>query len=278
MPTPVSSSPVPPSRSDVVAAIATASERTGVDFNYLLGQARIESGLNPSARARTSSATGLFQFTQQTWLATVKADGPEHGYQWAADAITQGANGRYRITDPALRTAVLGLRNDPLAASSMAAEFAEDNATFVAARTGLAPEPVDLYLAHFLGAAGAAKFLTAHASDAEAAAAPLFPAAAAANRGVFYNRDGTARTLADIRNRFAAKLDQSEAAPAPQMPVSFAIASGRNPSATPRAYSSEPYTSPTIAFRGFEPMPRRLSLDFAAQAYRRLATLDGGRG
>jgi hypothetical protein len=277
LPTPVSSSPpAPPSRAEVVAAIATASERTGVDFDYLLGQARIESGLNPLARARTSSATGLFQFTQQTWLATVKADGPEHGYQWAADAITQNANGRYRITDPALRSAVLGLRNDPLAASSMAAEFAEDNAAFVTARTGQTPESVDLYLAHFLGAAGAAKFLSAYASDAEAAAAPLFPAAAAANRGVFYNKDGSARTLADIRSRFAAKLEQADAGLPPQ-PANLAAASGIIPAAMPHTRSSEPQTLSPTAFRGFEPMPKRLSLDFAAQAYRRLAALDGGR-
>lgn len=265
-----------PSRSDVVAAIATASERTGVDFDYLLGQARIESGLNPMAKARTSSATGLFQFTQQTWLATLKDDGPKHGYQWAADAISQGTNGRYRITDPGMRSAILDLRKDPLAASSMAAEFAEDNAAFVAARTGQAPEPVDLYLAHFLGAAGAAKFLTAYASDPQVAAAPLFPAAAAANRNIFYTRDGSARTLSDIRNRFAAKLEQTDAEFPPQ-PVTFAAAAGIIPAAIPHTRSSEPPASSPIAIRGFEPMPKRLSLDFAAQVYRRLAALDGHR-
>jgi hypothetical protein len=241
----------------------------------LLGQARIESGLNPTARARTSSATGLFQFTRQTWLATLKAHGPKHGYQWAADAIAQDANGRHRITDPGLRSAILDLRNDPLAASSMAAEFADDNAAFVTARTGRAPEPVDLYLAHFLGASGAAKFLTAHESDPQAAAAPLFPAAAAANRSVFFDKDGSARTLLDIRNRFAAKLDQTDSGLPTHQPMNFVVDAVNIPAAIPRAHVNEPSTFASAAFRGIVPMPRRLSLDFAAQAYRKLAAIDG---
>ena len=60
------------------AAIHRAAASTGVDFSYLLGQARIESGFNPNARAKTSSATGLFQFIDQTWLGTVKQHGAKH--------------------------------------------------------------------------------------------------------------------------------------------------------------------------------------------------------
>ena len=93
----------------VHSAIANASARTGVDFEFLVREARIESGLNPQARARTSSATGLFQFTRQTWLATLKAHGSKHELGWAADAITQGSDGQYRIADPELRSRILDL-------------------------------------------------------------------------------------------------------------------------------------------------------------------------
>src|SRR3712207_2025996 len=86
------------------AAIQQAAAQTGVDFGYLLGQARIESGFNPNARARTSSATGLFQFIDQTWLGTVKQHGDKHGLGWAANAIQQGSNGRYFVADPAMRS------------------------------------------------------------------------------------------------------------------------------------------------------------------------------
>src|SRR5437868_1566523 len=69
-------------RDRVTAAIQLASARTGVQFDYLLNQARIESSLNPEARARTSSATGLFQFIEQTWLGMVKQHGAAHGLSW----------------------------------------------------------------------------------------------------------------------------------------------------------------------------------------------------
>ena len=188
------------------AAIHRAAANTGVDFNYLLGQARIESGFNPNARARTSSATGLFQFIDQTWLGTVKQHGSKHGMEWAASAIQRGANGRYHVADPAMRQAILDLRKDPGAASSMAAEFASDNQSYLENRLGRATESVDLYLAHFLGAGGAAKFLKAHDANPNASAASALPSAARANRWVFYNKDGSPRSFAEIRNRFAAKL------------------------------------------------------------------------
>jgi hypothetical protein len=198
----------------VGAAIQQAAARTGVDFGYLLGQARIESGFNPNARARTSSATGLFQFIDQTWLGTVKQHGEKHGLGWAANAIQRGQNGRYYVADPAMRSAILDMRRDPDAASSMAAEFAADNQAYLENRLGRPMASVDLYLAHFLGAGGAAKFLRAHDANPDAAAASALPAAARANRWVFYNKDGSARSFSEIRERFAAKLG-GDASPLP---------------------------------------------------------------
>lgn len=64
----------------VTGAIQLASAKTGVDFDYLVKQARVESSMNPNAKARTSSATGLYQFIEQTWLRMVKNHGAEHGY------------------------------------------------------------------------------------------------------------------------------------------------------------------------------------------------------
>ncbi|MGQ0660657.1 transglycosylase SLT domain-containing protein [Sphingosinicella sp.] len=190
----------------VGAAIQQASARTGVDFTYLLNQARIESSLNPNARARTSSATGLYQFIEQTWLATVDRHGAQHGLGWAANAIQRGQNGRYHVADPQMRRAILDLRRNPEASAAMAAEFASDNGQYLERRLGRPAESVDLYLAHFLGAGGAARFLRAHDANPGAAAAGVLPAAARANRWVFYNRDGSPRSFAEIRERFAARI------------------------------------------------------------------------
>ena len=192
----------------VTNAIAMASRRTGVDFGYLLGQAKIESSLNPSARASTSSATGLYQFVDQSWLAVINDHGSEYGLDWASDAISQGSNGRYYVSDPNLRQQILDLRNHPETASVMAAEHASDNKAYLEKRLGREAQPVDLYLAHFLGVGGAAKFLSAHDAAPGASAASLFPAAARANRSIFYDRQGSARSFADIRSSFEAKLNK----------------------------------------------------------------------
>ncbi len=192
----------------VTNAIAMASRRTGVDFSYLLGQAKIESSLNPSARAATSSATGLYQFIDQSWLAVVDKHGSEYGLGWASDAIQQ-SGGRYYVANPELRQQILDLRKHPETASVMAAEHAADNKAYLESKLGREAEPVDLYLAHFLGVGGASKFLSVHDRAPDATAASLFPSAARANRSIFYDRSGNARSFADIRDRFASKLQKS---------------------------------------------------------------------
>lgn len=192
-------------RGRVGTAIRQASIRSGIDFDYLYQQARIESGLDPAARARTSSASGLYQFIDQTWLATVDRHGERLGYGWAAAAIRRDGNGRYRVSDTALRDNIMQLRFQPEAAANMAAAFASDNAGYLRARIGREPEAVDLYLAHFLGPAGAARFLERHAQDPRAPAAPEMPLQAAANRGVFF-RNGQALSFDAIRTRFAERF------------------------------------------------------------------------
>ncbi|URW75548.1 lytic transglycosylase domain-containing protein [Sphingomonas donggukensis] len=198
--------------SGVQNAIQLASQRTGIDFNYLLGQAQVESGLNASARAGTSSATGLYQFIEQSWLGVVKSHGAEHGMAWAADSITQTSSGRYVVSDPSARKAILGLRNDATASSLMAAEHASDNKDALSKSLDRDVTGTDLYMAHFLGIGGAKKFLGAMDANADRSAASLFPAAARANRGVFYAADGSARSLGDVYQRFSAKLDKGAAA------------------------------------------------------------------
>ena len=194
------------------AAIANASQRTGVDFNYLIGQAQVESGMNAGARASTTSARGLYQFIEQSWLGVIKAHGSEHGMGWAANAIQRNASGKYVVGDAGTRQAILNLRNDPNAASLMAAEHASDNKTALEAGLGRDATGTDLYMAHFLGLGGARKFLRTMDASPGRDGASLFPAAARANRPIFYAQDGSARSLSEIYDRFSTKLDKGAAA------------------------------------------------------------------
>ena len=190
----------------VQSAIQRAAAKTGIDFDYLVGQAKVESGFNASARARTSSASGLYQFIEQSWLAVVKNHGAEHGMGWAADGIQRNGSGRLTVSDPGLRRAILDLRNNPEAASLMAAEHASDNKDALEASLGREATGTDLYMAHFLGLGGAKQFLKAMQVSPDRNAASMFPAAAGANRNVFFNRDGSARSLSEVYERFGAKL------------------------------------------------------------------------
>lgn len=180
----------------IEGAIRRASERVGVDFDFLIRTAQRESALNPAARARTSSASGLFQFIESTWLATLHRHGAEHGYGRQASLIERTSDGGYRVRDGARRE-VLDLRFDPQAASLMAAELASDSAAYLRGRIGRDPSSGELYAAHFLGPGGAARLIQAVETNPGQSGAALFPSAAAANRSIFY-RDGRAATAQEV--------------------------------------------------------------------------------
>lgn len=184
-------------RSVVESAIQRASNATGVDFSFLMGAAKRESGFNPAAKARTSSASGLFQFVDQTWLATLKKHGSKYGYDRYANLISQGADGRYRVEGDEARKAVLGLKMDPHAASLMAGELTSDHASYLRGRVGRSPTAGELYAAHFLGPQGSARLIQAANSSPGASAAAMFPEAAQANRSIFY-REGRPTTVAEL--------------------------------------------------------------------------------
>lgn len=193
-------------RGRVEAAIRQAAARSGLDFSYLYNQAWVESGLNPNAQAGNSSGAGLFGFLDQAWLGTIDKHGGANGLGWASNAVERGRDGRYFVSDPGLRRQVMELRRQPEAASAMAAALATDNRAHLQARLDRPLQSVDLYMAHFLGAGGATRFLRAHDATPNATAATAFGRAARANHNIFYKRDGSARTFAEVRNLLAAKL------------------------------------------------------------------------
>lgn len=176
----------------VVFAIRDASEKSGVDFSYLVKQAAVESSFDPNAKAKGSSATGLYQFIQGTWLDMVEKHGAKYGIDTAAP-----------------RKELLALRKDPELSSYMAAELANENEAFLQNNWGGEIGETELYLAHFMGAGGAASFLKANDKNPMMAAADLFPEAARSNRSVFF--DGhRARSVGEVYNLFDQKFERFE--------------------------------------------------------------------
>ena len=266
----------PPTRPRTVhEAIADAARRSSVDYSYLVAQAELESGLNPAAKASTSTASGLFQFLETTWLATVKKHGPRFGYGAIADQIQLFSNGRPYVADRGQRNAILALRNDPQMAALMAAGFAEDNRAALEPVLGRAPDHGELYLAHFLGAGGARRFLTELQRNRSQSAASVFPEAAAANRPIFYDGNGVPRSLAGVMElldnkmtRALARVDggagnaRADGSFAPLTLAAASIANARSsaPASFTRASEAayEPTSRPALAAGnppGYSPAP-----------------------
>jgi len=202
----------------VEAAIQRASTATGVDFSFLLGAAKRESGFNPSAHAPSSSAAGLFQFVEQTWMGTLKKHGAKYGYARYADLIQQGSDGRYYVSGAEARKAVMDLRLDPHASSLMAGELASDHASYLRGRVGREPTGGELYAAHFLGPQGSAKLIEARRDTPGATAASLFPDAAASNRSVFY-RQGRAVSVGELYTNLTSTVSSDTAVTAAPTPT-----------------------------------------------------------
>lgn len=181
--------------SNVINAIQNASANTGVDFSYLVNQAKAESNFDPAAKAKTSSASGLYQFIESTWMGMVDKHGEKYGIN------TEGMS----------RSDILKLRFDPDVAANMAAEFASDNKDYLERKWGGDIGPTELYFAHFMGAGGAASFLKARDENPLQVAANLFPKAAKANYNVFYDRKtGNAKSLEEVYQFFDKKFQTTE--------------------------------------------------------------------
>ena len=250
--------------SQITTALQQASARTGTDFNYLLKTAMRESSLNCDAKSSTSSACGLFQFTEQSWLGTMKQDGGDLGLGKYADQISRNSSGRYVVTDPAARQEILALRNDPKVSALMAGAYTNDSQSRLESRLGRSVSGGELYIAHFLGAGGATKLIS-NAQDAPNTPADrLFPAAAAANRSIFYESNGSSRSVEQVYNNLVAKhrnvstgdgtsqsatgLKTGRAAPrmASAQDFSAVVSTAASPAAPSyRSPSSSAYSSPT---------------------------------
>lgn len=192
----------------VSGAIQNAAHTTGVDFAYLLQQAKAESSFQSDAQASTSSASGLFQFIESTWMGMVEKHGEKYG-----------------LDKTASREDVLEKRNDPELAALMAAELAADNKAYLQ-KTGVNDiGSTELYFAHFLGARGASNFLNQRQDNPAQNAAESFPRAANANRNVFYDKDGGSKSLDEVYEFFDKKFQVSSQGKSEMVPRAESSAS-----------------------------------------------------
>lgn len=196
-------------RAKIAGTIKDAANATGASFEYLVSAAKMESNLNPTAQASTSSARGLYQFIEQTWLGTVKEAGAAFGFGKYADAISKTPSGSYSVSDPSTRTEILKLRDDPAANAAMAGVLTQSNSFKLTGMIGRRPTDGELYIAHFMGVGGASKLISKAEDNPQASGPAMFPNAAAANRSIFYNRDGSARSVSQVYSVLTSRYDSA---------------------------------------------------------------------
>ncbi len=194
----------------LVETILRAASETGVDPVYLMALADKESSFLPEAKAATSSAEGLFQFLNQTWLELVRDFGPRHGLAAESTAI-EARGGQLSIADAEVRERVLALRRDPYTAAVMAGEMMKRDRARVEQRLGRELKRSECYLAHFFGAASAGRFMALADGKPKQSAAAAFRSAAQANRSLFFARNGKklrGLTVAEVYARLDDMIDR----------------------------------------------------------------------
>ena len=207
MSTPSDPSPLRGIDPTTIGSIRQASRATGLDFGTLMAPAKQESGFRVDAKASSSPAGELCRFINSTWLGLVQRFGSKYGIGALAQQIVTDATGQATVTDPALRERILALRKDPSLSAALAADYARANKSEIERALGRPARNADLYLAHFLGATGAAALLRAVAQNGDAVGAALLPGAAAANRSIFFDDAGGALSVGEIYRSFAQRID-----------------------------------------------------------------------
>lgn len=176
-------------RRHLVEMIVRAGRVVGADPTLLMAVADKESSFSTAVQAKTSSATGLYQFIEQTWLGVIFEFGRKHGMVAEAALITR--NGRqFVIADANERQRILDLRREPYLSALLAGEMLKRDTLRLEKAMGRHLTGGEIYLIHFLGPDAAQTFIETMEETPGASAAALLPKPAEANRPIFYAQAG----------------------------------------------------------------------------------------
>ena len=142
--------------------------------DYLKKVKAAESGGNPKAKNPYGSATGIYQFTEDTW-----------------NYISKKYKLGYSLED----------RLDPKKQEVAVYYFTKENEAVLRPVIGRELDDTDKYLAHFLGAGGASKFFKTMRQNPNAPISSVMSERGIQdNKPVVFNKDGSIKTVKDIYN------------------------------------------------------------------------------
>jgi hypothetical protein len=190
-----------------LAMIDEASAKVGAPARLMRAMAGLESSLDAKAKSSSSTATGLYQFIEETWLSKVQSHGHKYGLGHLAKQIRRGSLDECIVDSPKVRAQILALRKNPRLNAYLAAELTVDNARRLGKLLGRPVTETEIYMTHFFGVTDAARFLKAADLTPDIIGAKMFPKEARANRPIF-EMAGRPATLGEIRKRFSAKMSK----------------------------------------------------------------------
>lgn len=192
----------------IVERVVKAAQTTEMDPALLMAIADKESNFSSTAKARTSSASGLFQFVERTWLKALKTFGWRHGHSDTAAAIASDEAPR---VNGQKRAQILNLRNDPYLSAVLAAEMLKKDSARIAEKIGRPLTSGETYLIHFLGPDDAERFMRTVEEAPHTSAAALLPRPARANKPIFYEQQGRrlkVRSVREVHEAFETMMDK----------------------------------------------------------------------
>lgn len=192
----------------LIDAIRSVTELSGHSFQTMLAQATQESHLNVAANNSASSAAGPFQFLDSTWLDMIRRNGDAYGLGALARQIKVGRNGAPFVANAAVRKEILDLRHDPNLSAGMAARYLAEGRAHLSRLLHRPATEIESRMAYVMGPAGAARLIRAASTSPQESAAGLLPAAAAANRSLFYGSDGRALTTHEVVANLTRRMQQ----------------------------------------------------------------------
>lgn len=191
---------------EAAAAIRLSQLYTGIEFGLIMELTSVESGFRATAKAKTSSAKGLQQFIDRTWLNMVRQYGHKYGLESYAAQIIYYKDDYGRdtpiIENPIVHRQVLEMKSNPRLSALLAGDFALENKTKLSCFLKKEITRTDLYIAHFLGPNDAVLFLEALQKNPDGNAAEMFPEAADANKSIFFNWRDKERSFREIYENF----------------------------------------------------------------------------
>lgn len=172
-------------QSAAAPTIRAAANMVGIDPDMAIRMAGAESGFISRAKAGQGSASGWFQFISETFNTMVRRYGKLYGIE-----VKNIKN------DPR--------RFDPRINSLMGAHYIKENITGLAGALGHTPTDTEVYMAHFLGLDGAKAFFKLPRD--RPAADFMSKSVVDMNKGIFFMKDGTKRTVQQVYEEMDKRL------------------------------------------------------------------------